>query len=85
MSDKLFERIKSLLSDYIRVLNQHSIGDTHVDDAQAVVDEIDILLSSGGADTVEHLIDEVERKAISNDLADEILNSKYCVGGSCED
>ena len=85
MSDKLFARIKSLLSDHIRVLNQHSIGDTHVDDAQAIVDEIDILLSSGGADTVEHLIDEVERKAVSNDLADEILNSKYCVGGSCED
>jgi len=30
-------------------------------------------------------VDEVERKNASNDLAEEILNSKYCVGGNCED
>jgi len=37
---------KSLLLDHIRLLNHHSIGDTHVDDAQAIVDEISILLKS---------------------------------------
>ena len=37
---------------------------------------------------VKHIEDEIqtkERQLCSEDLADEILNGKYCVGGSCED
>ena len=30
-------------------------------------------------------IDETERRLVSDDLADEIINGKYCVGGACED
>tara|TARA_R110002012_G_scaffold109452_2_gene253276 strand:+ start:158 stop:415 length:258 start_codon:yes stop_codon:yes gene_type:complete len=85
MSSDLFQRIKSLLLDHVQILNEHSIGDTHVDDAQAIIDEINILLKSGEVKNIENQIDETERKLMSEDLADEILNSKYCVGGSCED
>jgi len=85
MSKDLFRRVKSLLKDHVQILNEHSIGDTHVDDAQAIIDEINILLKSGELKNIEKQIDETERKLMSEDLADEILNSKYCVGGSCED
>lgn len=85
MSKDLFRRVKSLLKDHVQILNEHSIGDTHVDDAQAIIDEINILLKSGEVKNIENQIDETERKLMSEDLADEILNSKYCVGGSCED
>lgn len=43
MSADLFKRVKSLLQAHIELLNHHSIGDTHVDDAQAIVDEINFL------------------------------------------
>ena len=62
-----------------------SIGDTHVDDAQAIVDEINLLLKSDDIQGLEKHIDDVERKVVSDDLADEILNAKFCVGGNCED
>jgi hypothetical protein len=85
MSQDLFKRVKSLLQDHIDILNQHRLGDSHVEDAQAIVDEITILLQSNELKDIEHQIDEVERKLVSDDLAEEILNGKYCVGGSCED
>jgi len=85
MSKDLFRRVKSLLKDHVQFLNEHSIGDTHVTDAENIIDEIDILLKSGEVENIEKQIDETERKLMSEDLADEILNSKYCVGGSCED
>ena len=85
MSADLFRRTKSLLLDHIRLLNHHSIGDTHADDAQAIVDEISILLKSDEIQALEQKIDDVERKVVSEDIADEILNGKYCVGGSCKD
>ena len=34
MSKDLFRRVKSLLKDHVQILNEHSIGDTHVDDAE---------------------------------------------------
>lgn len=30
-------------------------------------------------------IDETKRRIVSEDLADEILNGKYCGGGNCDD
>jgi len=85
MSQDLFKRTRSLLLDHIRLLNEHRLGDTHVDDAQALVDEIDILLQSEELKYIEERIDDAERKIVSEDLAEEILNAKYCVGGACED
>lgn len=85
MSQDLFKRTRSLLLDHIRLLNEHRLGDTHVDDAQALVDEIDLLLKSDELKQIEQHIDDVERKMVSEDLAEEILNAKYCVGGHCED
>lgn len=85
MSQDLFKRVKSLLQDHIDILNQHRLGDSHVEEAQAIIDEITILLQSNELKDIEHQIDEVERKLVSDDLAEEILNGKYCVGGSCED
>lgn len=85
MSQDLFKRVKSLLQNHIDILNQHRLGDSHVEDAQAIIDEITILLQSNELKNIEHQIDEVERKLVSDDLAEEILNGKYCVGGSCED
>ena len=85
MSQDLFKRVKSLLQGHIDILNQHRLGDSHVEDAQAIIDEITILLQSNELKNIEHQIDEVERKLVSDDLAEEILNGKYCVGGSCED
>ena len=85
MSKDLFRRVKSLLKDHVQFLNEHSIGDTHVTDAENIIEEIDILLKSGEVENIEKQIDETERKLVSDDLADEILNGKYCVGGNCED
>ena len=85
MSQDLFKRTRSLLLDHIRLLNEHRLGDTHVDDAQALVDEINILLQSDELKHIEQRIDDAERKIVSEDLAEEILNAKYCVGGHCED
>lgn len=85
MSQDLFKRVKSLLQNHIDILNQHRLGDSHVEEAQAIIDEITILLQSSELKDIEHQIDEVERKLVSDDIAEEILNGKYCVGGSCED
>lgn len=85
MSQDLFRRVRSLLLDHIRLLNQHRLGDTHVQDAEAIVDEINMLLQSDDLKIIEQHIDDAERKVISEDLADEIINGKYCVGGNCED
>ena len=85
MSSDLFKRTRSLLVDHIALLNEHKLGDAHVDDAQAIVDEINILLKSDDIQGLEKHIDDAERKVVSNDLANEILNGKFCVGGNCED
>ena len=85
MSADLFKRVRSLLCDHIELLNKHQLGDTHVEDAQFIIDELDVLLKSDAVKDIEKNIDEVERKLVSDDLAEEILSGKYCVGGSCED
>jgi hypothetical protein len=85
MSTDLFRRVRSLLHDHIELLNKHRIGDSHVEDAQVIIDELDLLLKTDAIKDIEKNIDEIERKSVSDDLAQEILNGKYCVGGSCED
>ena len=85
MSADLFKRVRSLLCDHIELLNKHHLADAHVEDAQLIIDELDVLLKSDAVKDIEKNIDEVERKIVSDDLAEEILNGKYCVGGSCED
>jgi len=85
MSSDLFKRTRSLLVDHIALLNEHKLGDAHVDDAQAIINEINLLLKSGEIENIEKHINETERKVVSDDFADEILNGKYCVGGNCDD
>jgi len=85
MSADLFKRVKGLLQNHIELLNEHRLGDTHVEDAQNIIEELDILLKSDKAGEIEKRIDVAERQAVSDDLADEILNGKYCVGGNCDD
>jgi len=86
MSDDIFMRVKRLLENHVEVLNKHSIGDEHADEAQAIIDELNVLIKNKAF--IEHLeeeIEEEERKMVSDDIAQEILNGKFCVGGNCED
>ena len=85
MSQDLFKRVKGLLQNHIELLNEHRLGDTRVEDAQNIIDELDILLKSDKASEIEKRIDVAERQAVSDELADEILNGKYCIGGNCDD
>lgn len=86
MSEDIFMRVKRLLENHVEVLNKHSIGDEHADEAQAIIDELNVLIKNKAF--IEHLeeeIEEEERKMVSDDIAQEILNGKFCVGGNCED
>ena len=74
-----------MLQNHVELLNEHRLGDTHVEDAENIIDELDILLKSNKASEIEKRIDVAERQAVSDDLADEILNGKYCIGGTCDD
>ena len=85
MSQDLFKRVKVLLQNHVELLNEHRLGDTHVEDAETIIEELDILLKSNKASEIEKRIDVAERQAVSDDLADEILNGKYCIGGNCDD
>ena len=86
MSDEIFIRVKRLLENHVEVLNKHSIGDEHTEEAQAIIDELNVLIKNKAfIKHIEEEINEEERKMVSNDIADEILNGKYCVGGNCED
>ena len=85
MSADLFKRVKALLKDHVDLLNEHKLGDSHVDDAESIIEEIEVLIKSGEAPNIEKRIDVAERQAVSDDIADEILNRKYCIGGTCDD
>lgn len=85
MSDTLFKRIRHLLKDHIALLNKHSLGDTHVEQAENIVDELDIFLRTDSVAEVEQAISNAEKQQMVDDIADEILNGKHCVGGSCDD
>ena len=86
MSEDIFIRVKNLLENHVEVLNKHSVGDEHAEEAQHIIDELNVLIKNKAF--IEHLekeINEEERKMASDDLAEEILSGKYCVGGNCED
>ena len=86
MSDDIFIKTKRLLENHVQLLNEHSIGNPYADEAQDIVNELNILIKNKAF--IKHLekeIEEEERKMVSNDLADEILNGKFCVGGRCDD
>ena len=85
MSADLFKRVSNLLKDHVALLNEHKLGDLHVDDAEAIIEEIEVLIKSGEAPNIERRIDVAERQAVSDDIADEILNGKYCIGGNSDD
>ena len=85
MSQDLFKRVKVLLQNHVELLNEHRLGDTHVEDAENIIEELNILLKSDKASEIEKRIDVAERQAVSDDLANEILNGKYCIGGNCDD
>ena len=85
MSQDLFKRVKVLLQNHVELLNEYRLGDTHVEDAENIIEELNILLKSNKASEIEKRIDVAERQAVSDDLADEILNGKYCIGGNCDD
>jgi hypothetical protein len=86
MSEQIFEKVRSLLKDHVRILNENSIGNEHAEEAEDIIAELDVLIKNKAF--IQHIEEEIEaeeRKIISDDLADEILNGKYCVGGSCDD
>jgi len=86
MSEDIFVRTKQLLEHYVQELDRHSLGDEHADQAQAIIDELNTLIKNKAF--IKHLeeeIDEEERKMVSEDIAAEILNGKFCIGGNCED
>lgn len=86
MSDDIFIRVKSLLENHVELLNKHSLGNEHAEEAQDIIDELNLLIENKAF--IKHLeeeIEEEERKMVSDDIAEEILNGKYCVGGNCED
>ena len=86
MSDEIFIRVKRLLENHVEVLNKNSIGDEHTEEAQAIIDELNVLIKNKAfIKHIEEEINEEERKMVSDDLAQEILNGKFCVGGNCED
>ena len=86
MSEDIFIRVKNLLQNHVEVLNKHSLGNEHAEEAQDIIDELNLLIENKAF--IKHLeeeIEEEERKMVSDDIAEEILNGKYCVGGNCED
>jgi hypothetical protein len=85
MSAQLFSKLKHYLIAYADEINKHSLGDERVEEIQVMVDELSLLLKSDEVQQIEQTIADAERKTVSDDLAQEILNARYCVGGSCDD
>lgn len=86
MSEDIFIRTKRLLQDHVRKLEENNIEDDNKEEAEAIIDELSLLIDNKAF--IKHLEEEIEReeyRMVSDDIADEILNSKYCVGGNCED
>ena len=86
MSDELFTKVAQLLKHYIVLLDKQSFGNTDTIKAQAIADELDLLM--GDKKFVQHIQDEIElkeRQIVSDDIADEILNGTHCIGSSCDD
>jgi hypothetical protein len=86
MSEQIFVKVRNLLKNHVDILNTHAIGDEHATEAQDIINELDILIKNKAfIEHIEQEIEDEERKILADDLAEEIINSKYCVGGACED
>jgi len=86
VNEELFTKVAQLLKHYIILLDKQSFGNTDTIKAQAIADELDLLMVD--KKFIQHIQDEIdlkERQIISDDIADEILNRKYCIGSSCDD
>ena len=86
MSKELFTKVRSLLKDHVRNLNEHSIGNDSAEEAENIIAELDLIMSN--KHFIEHLekeIDIEEHKQISDDLADEILSrGQHFPSGNCD-
>lgn len=80
----LFVDIRRLLIKLTEELDDHSIGNEMRDDAQRIIDEIELLLKNKKfIDHIEDEIEEEEFRQVSDDIAEEIL-TKSCPNGNCE-
>lgn len=80
----LFVDIRRLLIKLTEELDDHSIGNEMRDDAQRIIDEIELLLKNKKfIDHIEDEIEEEEFRQVSDDIAEEIL-TRSCPNGNCE-
>jgi hypothetical protein len=86
MEHHLFTDIRRLLKDFVVLLDKHSIGNTETDEANRIIEEIDIVLKNRElVDSIETKIEEEEHRQISDDLAEEILSrGQHCPSGNCD-
>jgi hypothetical protein len=61
------------------------MGDERVEDIESIIDELKIFLRTDSVKKIEQEINNAERQQMSDEIADEILHGKHCIGGSCED
>jgi hypothetical protein len=81
MSDDIFIRTKRLLENHVDLLNQYSIGNPYADEAQDIVNELNVLIKNKSF--IKHLeqeIEEEERKMVSDDLAQRDIESEVLCG-----
>jgi hypothetical protein len=86
MEHHLFTDIRRLLKDFVVLLDKHSIGNTETEEANRIIEEIDIVLKNRElVDSIETKIEEEEHRQISDDLAEEILSrGQHCPSGNCD-
>ena len=86
MEHHLFIDIRRLLKDFVVLLNEHSIGNKETEEANRIIEEIDIVLKNRElVDSIETKIEEEEHRQISDDLAEEILSrGQHCPSGNCD-
>ena len=86
MEHHLFTDIRRLLKDFVVLLNEHSIGNKETEEANRIIEEIDIVLKNRElVDSIETKIEEEEHRQISDDLAEEILSrGQHCPSGNCD-
>lgn len=86
MEHHLFTDIRRLLKDFVILLNEHSIGNKETDEANRIIEEIEIVLKNQElVDSIETKIEQEEHRQISDDLAEEILSrGQKCPSGNCD-
>ena len=86
MEHHLLTDIRRLLKDFVVLLDKHSIGNTETEEANRIIEEIDIVLKNRElVDSIETKIEEEEHRQISDDLAEEILSrGQHCPSGNCD-